>query len=126
MLVENRLHKYIFKDSNLSIGMLKISDGSLNNNAQEVVELLNSTHFPGSIEVNPSENLTVLDHPQPLEADCQRVNDIVTEEKVRWVINWHLLNLLAWHFTGSPERAGRAYRSLGKDIPISPGLGIYS
>lgn len=86
----SRVRKILSKDHSNGIGTLKKGDGSFTKDPRETLELLMSTHFPGS---------QVQDSPEPFNAESFvrfdntnrdswiKSKDIINPDRIKWAIN---------------------------------------
>jgi ribonuclease HI len=82
----SRIKKILCKDHSNGIGTLKKADGNSTESPKESLELLMSTHFPGSIEVERScfELYSRVTH--KTRRNLQRASAFINPPKVKWAI----------------------------------------
>lgn len=81
-----RLHKLLSKAKTNQIGLLIKEDGSFTTNEKETLELLATTHFPGSQNRGSCQPQSFCHH-TPRNEDWGRAAKIIRPSQVRWAVN---------------------------------------
>ena len=86
----SKLRKIMSKDHQNDLGTLRRQDGTCTGNEQESLELLLSTHFPGSHSCINSSSTQSPEQSQPprrLRRKWKKSTKIFKPERIKWAIN---------------------------------------
>jgi ribonuclease HI len=86
----SRVRKILSKDHSNGIGTLKKADGSLTEDPKETLELLMSTHFPGSetvISPEPFNSEPFVQFDNSNRDSWIKSKDFINPERLKWAIN---------------------------------------
>ncbi|XP_063838175.1 uncharacterized protein LOC135087307 [Ostrinia nubilalis] len=82
-----RIHKILAKTPNNYLGLLKKPDNSFTNTEMETLDLLRSSHFPGSYQINTQSNTQRNDELHRAKcSDWNKASNIFRPNQIRWAL----------------------------------------